>query len=171
MTKNLSKTNLETAKINFSKQLNKALFKKYDKKTSVVFFVNQFNLRAHGTNPIAYETGRKWLNGATLPQLSKLQILIDWLDLDMHNLFAITENKQAIKDFVTTTIKNNLEENSNRENLINQIIDLTSELDFTYLGLLLATATILKEFPKQEYPCLLYDSFINALNTIIESEK
>ena len=72
MTKNLSKTNLETAKINFSKQLNKALFKKYDKKTSVVFFVNQFNLRVHGTHPIAYETGRKWLNGATLPQLSKL---------------------------------------------------------------------------------------------------
>ncbi len=39
MTRNLSKTNLEAAKINFSKQLNNALLKKYDKKTSVVFLL------------------------------------------------------------------------------------------------------------------------------------
>jgi hypothetical protein len=171
MTKNLSKTNLETAKINFSKQLNKALFKKYDKKTSVVFFVNQFNLRAHGTHPIAYETGRKWLNGATLPQLSKLQILIDWLDLDMQKLFTITEHKQVVSDILSTKIKSAIEENLDKGNILSQIINLTLELNLEHQSLLLATALILNDFSKKENPSFLYHSFLNVLNAIIESEK
>jgi hypothetical protein len=59
--------NLKTVKRLFSKELSKALLKNYRKEVSIVFFVNQFNLRAHGTNVIAYETGRKWLKGLALP--------------------------------------------------------------------------------------------------------
>lgn len=65
--------NLQTVKTIFSNELNKALFRKYRQKVSVVFFVNQFNLRAHGTKVIAYETGRKWLNSRAVPQASSIK--------------------------------------------------------------------------------------------------
>jgi hypothetical protein len=58
---------------------------------SIVFFVNQFNLRAYGTNTIAYETARKWLKGISIPQLSKMKVLIKWLDLDPGFLFLDNE--------------------------------------------------------------------------------
>jgi hypothetical protein len=83
--------NLATAKLNFSDHLTKALLAKYKKKVSIVFFVNQFNLRAYGTNTIAYETGRKWLKGISIPQLSKMKVLIKWLDLDPGFLFLENE--------------------------------------------------------------------------------
>ena len=79
--------NLTSTQLNFSKHLSKALLAKYKKQVSVVFFVNQFNLRAYGTNTIAYETGRKWLKGIALPQISKMKVLIKWLDLDAGFLF------------------------------------------------------------------------------------
>jgi hypothetical protein len=72
----------------------------------VVFFVNQFNLRAYGTNTIAYETGRKWLKGIAVPQLSKMKVLIDWLGLDPNYLFMGEEvssgqSKTSITDNIT----------------------------------------------------------------------
>jgi hypothetical protein len=78
---------LSTTQLNFSQHLSKSLLAKYKSRVSVVFFVNQFNLRAHGTNTIAYETGRKWLKGMTIPQISKMKVLVKWLDLELDFLF------------------------------------------------------------------------------------
>ena len=83
--------NLTFTKLNFSQHLTEVLLAKYKKQVSAVFFVNQFNLRAYGTNTIAYETGRKWLKGIAIPQLSKMKVLIDWLDLDPNYLFMSEE--------------------------------------------------------------------------------
>ena len=83
--------NVESYKNNFSQHLAKALLAKYKKKVSIVFFVNQFNLRAYGTNTISYETGRKWLKVITIPQLSKMKVLIKWLELDPGFLFLDNE--------------------------------------------------------------------------------
>ena len=83
--------NKASYKNNFSQHLAKALLAKYKKKVSIVFFVNQFNLRAYGTNTISYETGRKWLKGISMPQLSKMKVLIKWLNLDPSMLFLDNE--------------------------------------------------------------------------------
>ena len=83
--------NVESYKNNFSQHLAKALLAKYKKKVSIVFFVNQFNLRAYGTDTVAYETGRKWVKGISIPHLSKMKVLIKWLDLDPGFLFLDNE--------------------------------------------------------------------------------
>jgi hypothetical protein len=78
---------LSTSQLNFSQHLSKSLLANYKRRVSVVFFVNQFNLRAYGTNTIAYETGRKWLKGMAIPQISKMKVLVKWLDLELDFLF------------------------------------------------------------------------------------
>ena len=98
--------NLTFTKLNFSQHLTEVLLVKYKKQVSVVFFVNQFNLRAYGTNTIAYEIGRKWLKGIAVPQLSKMKVLIDWLGLDPNYLFMGKEvssgqSKTSITDNIT----------------------------------------------------------------------
>ncbi|CAB4168906.1 hypothetical protein UFOVP1516_32 [uncultured Caudovirales phage] len=74
--------NLDATKIKFSKLLNEALVLKYNKHVSTTFFVNQFNLRAYGTNVIGYETGRKWLKGICIPHTASMNVLVRWLGLD-----------------------------------------------------------------------------------------
>ncbi len=90
--------NLKEIKKRFSDELNKSLFDKYNRKISATFFVNEFNLRAHGTSVIAYETGRKWLKGAALPQASKIQVLVDWLGLDANILFDINGFNDPVQE-------------------------------------------------------------------------
>ena len=80
-------TNIEISKANFAKHLADSLLMKYKKQVSVVFFVDQFNLHAYGTNVIAYETGRKWLKGISIPQVSKMNVLIKWLNIDVKKIF------------------------------------------------------------------------------------
>lgn len=85
-------TNLEAARVIFSDKLKNKLFLKYKKKVTIVFFVNEFNLRAHGTNAISYEAGRKWIKGLTLPETSKLKVLSEWLGADLLDMFKAEEN-------------------------------------------------------------------------------
>ncbi len=80
-------TNLKAAKNIFSDKLKQKLSSKYKKQVSVTFFVNEFNLRANGTNVISYEAGRKWINGRSIPETSKLKVLADWLGDDLLDLF------------------------------------------------------------------------------------
>jgi len=90
--------NLKKIKKSFSEELNKSLFHKYNRKVTTTFFVNEFNLRAHGTKVIAYETGRKWLKGISLPQTSKIQVLVEWLGLDPKILFDINSRNDDFQE-------------------------------------------------------------------------
>ena len=121
--------NLEKAKCNFSDLLNKALQNKYHKKVSVVFFVNQFNLQSYGTAPIAYETGRKWLNGMTIPQLSKMQVLIDWLNLDTKLLFSKPSAQETNTLDLSSLNEGPIIDELNSHNLLNLIYAIALELD------------------------------------------
>jgi len=145
--------NLKTVKKLFSKELNKALFKNYRKKVSIVFFVNQFNLRAHGTNVIAYETGRKWLKGIALPQASKIKILVDWLGLDVAKLFNTVDDDIDENKVSTLVSSSLLSESTHREHMLDYIHSTALELDPKHLSSLLLAALTLKEFS--------YDSSLN----------
>lgn len=66
----------------FSICLNEALLRKYGKVPSATFLANQFNLRAIGTTTITRESARKWLNGLAIPEMSRLQVLVNWLEIN-----------------------------------------------------------------------------------------
>lgn len=72
---------LQSTKL-FSICLNEALLRKYGKVPSATFLANQFNLRAIGTTTITSESARKWLNGSAIPEMSRLQVLINWLEIN-----------------------------------------------------------------------------------------
>lgn len=71
-----------------AKEINDGLFKKFGKIPSANIFANQFNLRAYGTKTITRETARKWLLGLAVPEIDKLVVLVEWLDIDVLNLFG-----------------------------------------------------------------------------------
>jgi hypothetical protein len=163
MLNNLSINNLEQAKCNFSDLLNQALQNKYHKKVSVVFFVNQFNLRAHGTASIAYETGRKWLNGIAIPQLSKMKVLVEWLNLDIQLLFS----KSSAPETNTLDLSSLNEVTSideiNSQNILNLIHAIALELDPKHQNFLFITALTLKEFSEKNDTSFDFQSFLEAL--------
>lgn len=155
--------NLQTVKTLFSNELNKALFRKYRQKVSVVFFVNQFNLRAHGTKVIAYETGRKWLNSSAVPQASKIKILVNWLELDVTTLFSNVDDNDDENKIQTLVSSSLLSDRAHRDHLLDYIYSTALELDPKHLSSLLHAALTLKEL---SLDCSLnfdQDSFIDKL--------
>ena len=137
--------NLTSTKLNFSQHLSEILKMKYKKQVSVVFFVNQFNLRAYGTNTIAYETGRKWLKGLAVPQLSKLKVLIEWLDLDPNYFFmeGILSSEPA-ESWITNNVTSILSIQDNQSSL-RCIQDIFIDLDTKSQHFLLLSALTLHE--------------------------
>ncbi len=77
-----------------SKILNEALIKKFGKIPSANTFANQFNLRAYGTKTITRETARKWLLGLAVPEIDKLVVLVDWLEINVLELFSKDLNQK-----------------------------------------------------------------------------
>ena len=164
MLNNLSINNLEQAKCNFSDQLKQALQNKYHKKVSAVFFVNQFNLRAHGTAPIAYETGRKWLNGIAIPQLSKMQILVEWLNLDLQLLFSKHSIPKTNTLDLSSLNEDSIIDELNSNNILNLIHAIALELDPKNQNFLFITALTLKEFSEKNNTSFEFQSFVEALS-------
>ena len=137
-------TNLEVSKVNFSKQLADSLLMKYKKKVSIVFFVNQFNLRAYGTNTIAYETGRKWLKGITIPQVSKINVLVKWLNIDVKEIFEYDPNIEC-KSFATSNCIDTTLKIKNKDHLFKCLQSVVIDLDTNAQSFLLLSALTLKE--------------------------
>jgi hypothetical protein len=84
----------EEAKASFSKALTTALVQKLGKLPSASSLANQFNFRADGTTTISRETARKWLTGMVIPDLPKMMVLADWLEMDA-NVFMGTQGNGA----------------------------------------------------------------------------
>lgn len=52
---------------------------------SAAMFALHFNGQTQdGSAPISQETARRWLRGNCLPDETRLQVLAQWLDLDLH---------------------------------------------------------------------------------------
>lgn len=137
-------TNLEVSKVNFSKQLADSLQMKYKKKVSIVFFVNQFNLRAYGTNTISYETGRKWLKGIAIPQVSKINVLVKWLNVDVKGIFEYDPYIECKSDSTSNCIDETLRI-KDKNHLFKCLQSVVIDLDTNAQSFLLLSALTLKE--------------------------
>lgn len=73
--------------------LSQALIRKFGALPSANKFADQFNLRAYGTTTITRETARKWIAGLAVPEIDKLSILVEWLDISPSEIFKTDELK------------------------------------------------------------------------------
>ena len=67
----------------FSKELCLRLIDQYGRMPSAAVVCRDFNLRANDVSTISQETARRWIRALSLPEIDKLQILIQWLKLDL----------------------------------------------------------------------------------------
>lgn len=119
---------------NFSNELRTALIKRMGKLPSSTHFANQFNFRAHGTTAITRETARKWVTGQAIPEIERLQILIEWLELDPHKFLASNASQATAIEPVTAD-----------DLIIETIVELLRKMDPKTRSVVLITAWALRE--------------------------
>ena len=69
----------------FSKELNKCLEKKYKRSLKNSEFATFYNLQFDRS--ITSETARKWLLGLSIPNVSTINDIANWLEMDLSTLF------------------------------------------------------------------------------------
>ena len=79
----------------FARALNRGLFRYYGRNPSAAMVARDFNLRSRSESPISQEAARKWMRGLTVPELAKMQVLAEWLNLDLR---ALDSNEEAATD-------------------------------------------------------------------------
>ena len=55
----------------------------------------EFNLRNFQSKPISRESARKWINGQSMPESTRLKTLVSWLNLDASFIYSTTVNEKA----------------------------------------------------------------------------
>jgi hypothetical protein len=119
---------------NFSQALSEALVKRFGRLPSATLFANQYNFRAHGAVPISRETARKWMVGLAIPEMPRLNILIEWLELDTNKFLASANSKTS------TAIA------AQQDDLtIQTILELLRQMDSKTRSVVLITAWALRE--------------------------
>ena len=74
----------------FSKALAQHLLQYYGRIPSASIFARDFNFRAPPEiSPISQETARRWIRGISLPEMDKLQLIAEWLGIEIGFLGAI----------------------------------------------------------------------------------
>ena len=76
----------------FARLLKEGLLSHFGKMPAVAVVTREFNLRAHGVEPVTQESVRRWLKGISMPEERKLRILVTWLKLDLSRCFGGTPN-------------------------------------------------------------------------------
>jgi len=66
----------------FANVFTEGLYKKFGKVPSTSVIADSFNHQAIGVKGISRETARRWLRGISYPETDRLQLLIDWLELN-----------------------------------------------------------------------------------------
>ena len=77
-------------------EFNSCLTRKFTKRPSAQFIANHFNLINPEQHTITKETARKWMQGITIPDPNKFQILIEWLNMDINKIFTAEEKPTEI---------------------------------------------------------------------------
>lgn len=121
--------NLDDAKVRFSKALNIALIHKFGRVPTANALANQFNFRAEGLTGVTRETARKWLAGQAIPEISKLIVLVDWLELDANVFMSKRPTQERQEDDV----------------VIDTIRELLKHMDAKTRSMILITAWALRE--------------------------
>ncbi len=124
-------TTRDVLRLNFSNALRTALVNRMGKMPSSTHLANQFNFRAHGTTEITRETARKWVTGQAIPEIERLNILIEWLELDPNKFLASGAHQAA---------------NESEDDLtIETIVELLRKMDPKMRSVVLITAWALRE--------------------------
>ena len=79
----------------FSHSLRESLKLQYGKLPSAEVVSRDFNLRAHGTTPVTQESVRRWIRGESLPKPDHLIVLMQWLDLDLNEIYGKESSESA----------------------------------------------------------------------------
>ena len=82
----------------FARALNRGLFRYYGRNPSAAMVARDFNFRSRSESPISQEASRKWMRGLTVPELAKMQVLAEWLNLDLRALDGGDEPVSASHD-------------------------------------------------------------------------
>jgi len=78
----------------FSRMLCLALVHHYGRMPSAAVVARDFNLRCtQDVKPITNETSRRWIKGISFPELARLNVLANWINLDIGNLQKINSPK------------------------------------------------------------------------------
>jgi hypothetical protein len=129
-----NKTSRDALRLNFSTALRSALVDRMGKMPSATNLANQFNFRAHGTTEITRETARKWMTGQAIPEIERLNILIEWLELDPNKFLASGANQAAVSELGTGD-----------DLIIETIVELLRKMDPKMRSVVLITAWALRE--------------------------
>ncbi|MFY9137376.1 hypothetical protein [Zwartia sp.] len=86
----------------FAKAFTAGLYKKFGKVPSTSVIADSFNDQAIGVKGITRETARRWLRGSSYPETDRLQLLIDWLELNPADILL---NKRALDPTLTQSLK------------------------------------------------------------------
>jgi len=104
------------------------------KMPSATHFANQFNFRAHGTTAITRETARKWVTGQAIPEIERLNILLEWLELDPNKFLSSSARQSAA-----------CETGAGDDLIIETIVELLRKMDSKTRSVVLITAWALRE--------------------------
>ncbi len=87
----------------FSKLLCLELVRHYGRMPSASVVARDFNLRCtQDAKPITNETARRWIKGISIPELMRLNVLSNWIGLDIGNL---QKNNSAANLTTTNTLR------------------------------------------------------------------
>jgi len=133
----------------FARALNRGLFRYYGRNPSAAMVARDFNLRSRSESPISQEASRKWMRGLTVPELAKMQVLAEWLNLDLRTLDGgdepVTASHDVHRSSGPSAALDAISDVSLRERLVGLIGDLdrpSSELVLSVmLGLVRLSAT------------------------------
>jgi len=82
----------------FAAELRRRCSEKYHKFPSNEKLARDLCLTSKHHLKVSRETIRKWLKGDTFPDLDCLLYLIEWLQLDMNNIFIVNKNNSNIPE-------------------------------------------------------------------------
>ena len=117
-------------KILFATELHRRCSEKYQKFPSNEKLARDLCLTSKYHLKVSRETIRKWLKGDTFPDLDCLLHLIEWLELDMRNIFLCNKDNPDIPESLNT------ESNSLYSN------DMPMNLDVDQINLIIKALTV-----------------------------
>ena len=114
----------------FAAELHRRCSEKYHKFPSNEKLARDLCLTSKHHLKVSRETIRKWLKGDTFPDLDCLMHLIEWLELDMRNIFLHNENNSNM------TENFQIKSNSLHSN------DIPAQLDVDQINLIIKALTV-----------------------------
>ena len=94
----------------FAQELQHCLIRKFKKVPAASTFANAFNAYTNHIQDISRDTARKWITGQTIPELDRLVILKDWINLDLNGFGKKVEKPAPKEKLLPNEIHNILKE-------------------------------------------------------------